>query len=202
MLYRKFFKPILDFFLSVIGLVLVSPVILVVAILLAFANKGSPFFFQLRPGQGGKIFRLLKFRTMNDRKDKDGKFFSDVNRLTPIGRIIRSASLDEIPQLINVIKGDMSLIGPRPLLVKYLPLYTKTQARRHEVRPGITGWTQVNGRNTLSWRQKFELDIWYVENISFSLDMKILWLTLIKVLKRADINANDTETMKAFTGNE
>ena len=169
--------------------------------LLAFANGSKVFFWQDRPGRNGKVFRLFKFKTMNDRTDATGKLLPDKDRLTGIGRFIRSTSMDELPQLINVLKGDMSLVGPRPLLVKYLPLYTPEQARRHEVRPGITGWTQVSGRNSLSWEEKFKLDVWYVDHLSFALDIKILWLTLIKVLKREGINQAGQATMEAFKGN-
>ena len=165
-----------------------------------FFNRGSVIFIQPRPGKNGKIFNLIKFKSMNDRKDDYGNLLPDSMRLSKTGKLIRSTSLDELPQLINVLKGDMSLVGPRPLLVKYLPLYNATQDRRHEVRPGITGWTQVNGRNALTWEKKFELDIWYVDNVSFWLDLKILWLTIIKVFKREGITAADATTMKPFTG--
>ena len=164
-------------------------------------NKGTPIFYQQRPGKSGKVFKIIKFKTMNEKKDSNGNLFPDKDRLTTTGRFLRSTSVDELPQLINVLFGDMSLVGPRPLLVKYLPLYRPFQARRHDVKPGITGWTQVNGRNTLDWENKFDLDIWYVDNISFKLDMKILWLTIIKVFKREGINAGDATTMKPFTGN-
>lgn len=175
---------------------------LILFTLLFIGNHGSPLFFQDRPGKDSKIFRLIKFKTMNERKDSNGKLLPDAIRLTFVGRFIRSTSMDELPQLINVLKGNMSLIGPRPLLIKYLPLYTPEQARRHEVRPGITGWTQVNGRNSLSWEEKFKLDVWYVDNISFALDMKILWLTLIKVFKREGINQQGSATMEPFTGSK
>lgn len=200
-MYSRFLKRIIDFFLASLGLILVSPFFIVLTILLAIANNGNAYFMQDRPGKNGKTFRLFKFRTMNNKCDEKGKLLSDHARLSPIGRFVRSTSLDEIPQLINVLKGDMSLIGPRPLLVRYLPLYTMDQARRHEVRPGITGWTQVNGRNSLSWVKKFELDIWYVDHVSFRLDMKILWMTIKKVFRREGINAADAATMNAFTGN-
>lgn len=199
-MYTHFIKRILDFLLALLVLIMLSPFILILFILLLFANQGSPLFFQDRPGKNSRIFRLLKFKTMNDRKDAAGKLLPDKDRLTPIGRFIRSTSMDELPQLINVLKGDMSLIGPRPLLIKYLPLYNERQARRHEVRPGITGWTQVNGRNSLSWEQKFELDIYYVDNISFALDMKILRLTVQKVFKREGISQDGQATMQAFRG--
>jgi lipopolysaccharide/colanic/teichoic acid biosynthesis glycosyltransferase len=167
---------------------------------LLWASHYSVFFIQARPGKNSKIFYLIKFKTMTDKRDAAGKLLPDKARITPIGKFIRSTSLDELPQLINVIKGDMSLIGPRPLLIKYLPLYTPEQARRHEVRPGITGWTQVNGRNSLSWEEKFKFDVWYVDNMSFALDMRILWRTLIKVLNREGINQQGQATMEAFKG--
>jgi undecaprenyl phosphate N,N'-diacetylbacillosamine 1-phosphate transferase len=201
-MYRNFFKTIFDFILSVIGLLLASPLLLIILILLFYSNRGNPFFLQVRPGKNGKHFKVFKFKTMNEKKDHQGKLLPDKERLTALGRFIRSTSLDEIPQLINVIKGDMSIVGPRPLLIPYLKLYSSVQSRRHEVRPGITGWTQVNGRNSLSWEKKFELDVWYVDNLSFSLDMKILWMTIIKVFKREGINAADAATMKPFTGNQ
>jgi lipopolysaccharide/colanic/teichoic acid biosynthesis glycosyltransferase len=184
------------------ALLVLFPIILMIFFFLLLANKGLPLFFQDRPGKNNKIFRLVKFKTMNERKDTNGKLLPDKDRLTPIGRFIRSTSMDELPQLINVLKGDMSLVGPRPLLVKYLPLYNPQQARRHEVRPGITGWTQVNGRNSLSWNQKFELDIYYVDNLSFTLDIKILCLTIVKVFKREGISQSGEATMKAISGSE
>jgi len=177
-----------------------SPVLFGVSVVLIIVNKGTPIFYQQRPGKNGVIFKIIKFKTMNDKKDINGNLLPDRFRLTNAGRFIRSTSMDELPQLINVLKGDMSLVGPRPLLVKYLPLYNATQARRHDVKPGITGWTQVNGRNSVGWEHKFDLDIWYVDNISFKLDMKILWLTVLKVFKREGINAADAATMKPFTG--
>lgn len=199
--YIKIIKPFLDFIFSFALLLFFGFIIAFLAVLLIPTTNGRPFFTQQRPGRHGKIFRLIKFRTMRDLYDENGNQLPDKYRITKIGRFIRSASLDELPQLINVLKGDMSLVGPRPLLVKYLPLYNSYQARRHEVRPGITGWTQVNGRNSLSWNEKFELDIWYIENISLLLDIKILWLTFSKVLKREGINAADAATMKPFNGN-
>ena len=201
-MYKHFIKRILDIALTLLVLIMLSPFILILFILLLIANQGSPLFFQDRPGKNNKVFRLVKFKTMNERKDANGKLLPDKDRLTPIGRFIRSTSMDELPQLINVFKGDMSLVGPRPLLIKYLPLYNPQQARRHEVRPGITGWTQVNGRNSLSWNQKFELDIYYVDNLSFTLDIKILWLTIVKVFKREGISQSGEATMKAFSGSE
>ena len=201
-MYKHFIKRILDIALTLLVLIMLSPFILILFILLLIANQGSPLFFQDRPGKNNKVFRLVKFKTMNERKDANGKLLPDKDRLTPIGRFIRSTSMDELPQLINVFKGDMSLVGPRPLLIKYLPLYNPQQARRHEVRPGITGWTQVNGRNSLSWNQKFELDIYYVDNLSFTLDIKIFWLTIVKVFKREGISQSGEATMKAFSGSE
>ncbi|GEL11997.1 sugar transferase [Flavobacterium glycines] len=180
---------------------MLSPLFLLVTIGLFFANQGKPFFFQLRPGLHGKIFKIVKFKTMNDKKDANGKMLPDAERLTKIGSFVRKTSLDEIPQLINVIKGDMSLIGPRPLLPQYLHLYSDFQNRRHEVKPGITGWAQVNGRNAISWDRKFELDVWYVDHISFVLDFKILFKTILKVVKREGINAADAATIEPFNGN-
>lgn len=181
---------------------MLSPIFLLVMICLFFANQGKPFFFQKRPGKHGEIFSIIKFKTMNDKKDKNGNLLSDAERLTPVGIFVRKTSLDEIPQLINVIKGDMSLIGPRPLLVQYLPIYNNHQARRHEVRPGITGWAQVNGRNAISWKQKFDYDVWYVDNISFLLDIKIIFLTIKKVFIREGISQEGQATMEFFTNNE
>ncbi|SIQ23379.1 Sugar transferase involved in LPS biosynthesis (colanic, teichoic acid) [Chryseobacterium sp. RU37D] len=201
-MYRNFFKRITDFLVSIIGLLMLSPIFLLVMICLFFANQGKPFFFQKRPGKHGEIFSIIKFKTMNDKKDKNGNLLSDAERLTPVGIFVRKTSLDEIPQLINVIKGDMSLIGPRPLLVQYLPIYNNHQARRHEVRPGITGWAQVNGRNAISWKQKFDYDVWYVDNISFLLDIKIIFLTIKKVFIREGISQEGQATMEFFTNNE
>jgi len=197
-----FFKRIIDIFFSLIGLIIVSPLFLLLFICLSIANKGAGvFFFQERPGKGEKIFRLIKFKTMTDERDASGNLLPDSQRLTPIGRFVRSTSLDEIPQLLNVIKGDMSLVGPRPLLVGYLPLYDETQRRRHELRPGITGWAQVNGRNAISWQQKFEYDVWYVDHVSLSLDIKIILRTICKVFKREGINSYTSATMEFFEGN-
>lgn len=201
MIYRYFFKRVIDFFISLIGFIVVAPILLLVSLLLLVFNQGSPFFTQARPGKNGDIFKVIKFKTMNDRKDSNGNLLPDSERLTPIGRFIRKTSLDELPQLINVLKGDMSLIGPRPLLVEYLPLYNNFQKRRHDVRPGITGWAQVNGRNAISWQKKFELDVWYVDNLSFSLDLKILWLTILKVIKSEGISQQGQATATAFMGN-
>lgn len=199
-MYKSFVKRVVDFVAALIGLALLSPVLLVVTVGLFLANQGKPFFFQLRPGKGGEIFKIIKFKTMNDKKDADGNLLPDAQRLTPIGRFVRKTSLDEIPQLLNVLKGEMSLIGPRPLLVHYLHLYTKEQNRRHEVKPGITGWAQVNGRNAISWNKKFELDVWYVDHISFNLDLKILIMTIQKVVKSEGINAADAATIEPFNG--
>lgn len=187
-MYKHFFKRTFDFFISLVALILIGWLLILVAIFLHFANKGAgAFFLQERPGKNGKIFKVIKFKTMTDERDADGKLLSDEQRLTKVGRMVRSLSLDELPQLINVFKGDMALIGPRPLLVQYLPLYTKGQARRHEVRPGITGWAQVHGRNLLVLSKKFEYDVWYVDNITLGLDIRIIWMTIMNVLKRSDI---------------
>jgi len=202
-MYRNFFKRIFDLIIALISLILSSPLIIVTFTVLSYLNNSfKVFFIQKRPGKNSKIFKLYKFKTMSDKKDNNGNLLPDKDRITPIGKFIRATSLDEIPQLLNVIKGDMSLIGPRPLLVAYLPLYSKEQARRHEVRPGITGWAQVNGRNAISWQQKFEYDVWYVDNQSFWLDMKILWLTFLKVVKRSDISSSTSSTMEKFTGSK
>lgn len=200
-MYRFFFKPLLDFLIALIGLIILSPVFVLCVILLMIANAGKPFFFQARPGKNGKIFKVIKFKTMNDKRDANGNLLPDADRLTRVGSFIRKTSLDEIPQLLNVIKGDMSLIGPRPLLVEYLPLYNKVQSRRHEVKPGITGWAQVNGRNAISWEEKFKYDIYYVHHISLPLDLKIFFMTIGKVFKSEGINAADSATMERFTGN-
>lgn len=200
-MYGRYIKRVIDFMLSLAGLIAIFPFLLFFTVLLYIVNRGSPFFLHERPGRNGRIFRLIKFKTMSDRRDAKGKLLPDVQRLTPIGRFMRSLSLDEFPQLINVLKGDMSLIGPRPLLVRYLPLYNERQLRRHEVRPGMTGWAQINGRNALTWQEKFEYDVCYVENISFSLDLKILFMTMIKVLQRAGINDENNQMTKPFLGN-
>lgn len=200
-MYKHFLKRIIDFVAALVGLILATPILIVATILLFIANNGKPFFFQLRPGLNGKIFKIVKFKTMNDKKDSQGKLLSDAERLTTIGNFVRKTSLDEIPQLINVLKGDMSLIGPRPLLTHYLHLYNDFQNRRHEVKPGITGWAQVNGRNAISWDKKFELDVWYVDNISFILDCKIILKTILKVVKSDGINAADAATIEPFDGN-
>ncbi|MEO8515771.1 MAG: sugar transferase [Flavobacterium sp.] len=199
-MYRKIIKPVFDITAAICGLVIASPIFILITILLFFANQGKPFFLQKRPGKNCKVFTIIKFKTMNDKKDTNGQFLHDEQRLTIIGKIVRKTSLDEIPQLINVLKGDMSLIGPRPLLTNYLHLYNDFQNRRHEVKPGITGWAQVNGRNAISWDKKFELDVYYVNHISLGLDLKILFLTLKKVIIREGINAEDSATMEPFQG--
>jgi undecaprenyl phosphate N,N'-diacetylbacillosamine 1-phosphate transferase len=200
-MYPKLLKPILDFFVALIALLLFSPIFLMVWILLTIANQGKPFFIQPRPGKNGKIFNIIKFKTMNDRKDEQGNLLPDADRLTPVGAFVRKTSLDELPQLLNVLKGDMSLVGPRPLLTHYVHLYNDFQNRRHEVKPGITGWAQVNGRNAISWDQKFAYDVWYVDHISFLLDIKILLKTVLKVIKKEGINAADAATIEPFNGN-
>ena len=201
-MYESFFKRVLDILLSSLILVLCSPILLLTFILLLIANRGDAFFVQRRPGKNEKIFEIIKFKSINDKKDANGKLLPDGDRITPVGQFVRKTSLDEIPQLFNVLKGDMSLIGPRPLLIQYLPLYSKEQRRRHDVRPGITGWAQVNGRNTVPWPRRFELDVWYVDNVSFLLDAKIFWLTFLKVIKRDGISSETSATMEFFTGNE
>lgn len=202
-MYKRFFKRLFDFLISACVLLITWPFLLIIISILRFSNHGAGVFFtQSRPGKNGKIFKLIKFKSMTDERDADGNLLPDAQRLTKIGRFIRSASLDELPQLINVLKGDMSLIGPRPLLPEYLPLYSKEQARRHEVRPGITGWAQVHGRNAISWQDKFKLDMWYVDHCSFAVDLKIIWLTIKKVIVREGISSSTSETMEPFTGNE
>ena len=201
-MYQILFKRAIDFIGALGGLLLCFPVMLWVGLRLYKANDGKPFFFQNRPGKNNRIFRLVKFKTMNDRRDKNGKLLPDAVRLTKVGKFVRSTSIDELPQLYNVLKGDMSLIGPRPLLVKYLDRYTAEQARRHEVKPGITGWAQVNGRNALSWEQKFAYDVYYVENCSFSLDIKIFFLTIKKVFKREGISQQGSATTTEFMGTD
>lgn len=201
-MYKHFFKRFFDFWISLIALICISPILLVVTIWLHFANKGAgAFFFQERPGKDAKIFKVIKYKTMTDERDTDGNLLPDAQRLTKVGKFVRSTSIDELPQLINVLKGDMSLIGPRPLLVQYLRLYSREQARRHEVRPGITGWAQCNGRNAISWTKKFELDVWYVDNCSFILDLKIIFITIKKVFVREGISSETSATMEAFNGN-
>ncbi len=200
-MYQIFFKRIIDFVISLILLIILCPVLLIVAVVLFINNRGSVFFVQPRPGKNAIMFNVIKFKTMTDRKDIHGSLLPDHKRLTAVGKFIRSASLDELPQLISVLKGNMSLIGPRPLLVKYLPLYNEQQRRRHEVRPGITGWAQVNGRNTIGWDKKFEYDVWYVDHVGFLLDLKIIWLTIKKIVIREGISAEGSATMTPFTGN-
>ena len=201
-MYTSFLKRLFDFFLAFIGLLVALPILIVVTILLTIVNNGKPFFFQTRPGLNGKTFRIIKFKTMNDKKDNQGKLLSDSKRLTRTGSFVRKTSLDEVPQLLNVLKGDMSLIGPRPLLVKYLDLYTENQSKRHLVRPGITGWAQVNGRNAIDWETKFLLDVFYVENLNFKLDVVILIKTVAKVFKSEGISSGSSKTMEAFKGNK
>ncbi len=200
-MYKNLIKPLCDFLGALLLLVLLSPVIAGAALLLAIANRGSIFFTQERPGKDERIFKVIKFKTMNDRKDAEGKLLPDAERLTRVGRFVRSTSIDELPQLINVLKGDMSFIGPRPLLVKYLPLYSAEQRRRHSVKPGISGWAQVNGRNAISWQKKFALDVWYVDHISLLTDLKVFWLTIYNILRRKDISQQGQATMEFFTGN-
>lgn len=201
-MYKHFFKRMIDFTFVLMALVIIWPILLVVIIGLYFVNKGAgAFFFQGRLGWNGKIIKVVKFKTMTDERDTNGNLLPDADRLTKVGEFVRSTSIDELPQLINVLKGDMALIGPRPLLVQYLPLYSKEQTRRHEVRPGITGWAQVNGRNAISWTKKFELDVWYVDHCSFLLDLKIMFLTIKKVFLREGISSDSSVTMEPFTGN-
>lgn len=200
-MYKHFFKRFFDVLISAVGLILIGWIIILVAIFLHFANKGAgAFFYQERPGKDEKIFKIIKFKTMTDECDAEGKLLPDAQRLTKIGKIVRSLSIDELPQLINVLKGDMSLIGPRPLRVYYLPLYSKEQHRRHEVRPGITGWAQVNGRNNISWTEKFKLDVWYVDHCTLLTDIKIIFITIRNVLMRKDINNDSAATMYPFDG--
>lgn len=200
-MYKRFFKRFIDFWVALIALLCISPVLFVVSVWLHFANKGAGvFFLQDRPGKDAKIFKVIKFKTMTDERDADGALFPDEKRLTKVGKFIRSTSIDELPQLFNVLKGDMALIGPRPLLVQYLPLYSKEQARRHEVRPGISGWAQCHGRNAISWTERFKLDVWYVDHVSFMTDIKVIWITILKVLKRADISEEGHATKEAFNG--
>ncbi|MDY3032377.1 MAG: sugar transferase [Odoribacter sp.] len=200
-MYKNFFKRVIDFVLVLMVLSIIWPILLAITIWLHFANKGAgAFFTQDRPGKRAKIFKVIKFKTMTDERDAEGKLLPDAVRLTKVGRFVRSTSIDELPQLINVLKGDMALIGPRPLLPKYLPLYSKEQFRRHEVRPGITGWAQINGRNNISWTRKFELDVWYVDHCSFLLDLKIVFMTIKKVFFREDISKEGEATTVPFNG--
>jgi lipopolysaccharide/colanic/teichoic acid biosynthesis glycosyltransferase len=200
-MYKSYIKPLIDFFVSFLIVIVAFPVLALVTLFLFFANNGKPFFLQLRPGKNGKIFTIIKFKTMNDKKDEEGNLLLDESRLTVLGKFVRTTSLDELPQLINVLKGDMSLIGPRPLLPEYLALYSENQKKRHNVKPGITGWGQVNGRNSISWSQKFEYDVWYVDHLNFLLDLKIIFLTVSKVFKREGITAENSVSAKAFNGN-
>ena len=200
-MYKNALKRFLDFWIALIALVAVSPLLVVVTVWLSVANKGAgAFFFQERPGKDGRVFKIIKYKTMTDERDADGRLLPDEQRLTKVGRFVRSTSIDELPQLLNVLKGDMALIGPRPLLVEYLPLYSKEQARRHEVRPGITGWAQCHGRNAISWTEKFKLDVWYVDHVSLKTDLTVAWLTVQKVLQRADISEQGHATMEVFNG--
>ena len=200
-MYKKFFKRFFDFWIALIALICISPILLVVTIWLHFANKGAgAFFFQERPGKDAKIFKVIKYKTMTDERDANGNVLPDEKRLTKVGKIVRSTSIDELPQLINVLKGDMALIGPRPLLPEYLPLYSKEQARRHEVRPGISGWAQCHGRNAISWTEKFKLDVWYVDHCTLWTDIKVIFITIKNVLMRKDINSATAATMEAFNG--
>lgn len=200
-MYKHFFKRLIDFMLVLCVLLVIWPILLIITVWLHFANKGTGvFFFQERPGKNGKIFKVIKYKTMTDERDEQGNLLPDAERLTKVGRFVRSTSIDELPQLFNVLKGDMALIGPRPLLPQYLPLYSKEQARRHEVRPGITGWAQINGRNAISWTKKFEYDVWYVDHCSFLLDLKIVFLTIKKVFVREGISQEGQATMEFFNG--
>lgn len=200
-MYKHFFKRFFDFWISLIALICISPILMVVSVWLHFANKGAGvFFFQERPGKDGKIFKVIKFKTMTDERDAGGNLLPDADRLTKVGKFVRSTSIDELPQLINVLKGDMALIGPRPLLVQYLPLYSKEQMRRHDVRPGISGWAQCHGRNQITWTEKFKLDVWYVDHLSLLTDLKVIFLTIKKVLLREDINSDNDATMEDFNG--
>ena len=200
-MYAHFFKRFFDFWISLIALICISPILIIVTIWLHFANKGAgAFFFQARPGKDGKIFKVIKFKTMTDERDASGNLLPDADRLTRVGTFVRSTSIDELPQLINVLKGDMALIGPRPLLVQYLPLYSKEQMRRHDVRPGISGWAQCHGRNQISWTEKFKLDVWYVDHLSLLTDLKVIFITIKKVFFREDINSDNDATMEDFNG--
>ena len=200
-MYKFFLKRFFDFWIALIALICVSPILIVVTIWLHFANKGAgAFFTQERPGKDSKIFKVVKFKTMTDERDDNGELLPDEDRLTKVGKFVRSTSIDELPQLFNVLKGDMALIGPRPLLVQYLPLYSPEQARRHEVRPGISGWAQCHGRNNISWAKKFELDVWYVDHCTLWTDLKVIWITVMKVLKRADISQEGHATIEPFNG--
>ena len=201
-MYKRFIKKILDGCLALVAFIVLLPLFFLTVCLLFVANRGSVFFTQLRPGLNGEIFRLIKFKTMNDRRDGKGELLPDALRLTVLGAWVRKLSVDELPQLINVLKGDMALVGPRPLLIEYLPLYNREQSRRHEVRTGITGWAQVNGRNSISWEEKFELDVWYVDNVTVLLDIKIIFNTIMKVFKREDISSSSSVSMEKFRGSK
>jgi len=201
-MYKLFFKRLIDLIVALVGLTVLSPVLIVIIIILLFSNSGRVFFVQRRPGLHGRTFRIIKFKTMNDKRTSNGELLPDAERLTPIGRFIRKTSLDEVPQLLNVIWGDMSLVGPRPLLIEYLPLYSAEQGRRHDVKPGITGWAQVNGRNAITWEQKFEYDVWYVDHQTFSLDMKIIKMTVFKTVKSEGISQDGHATVHKFEGNK
>jgi undecaprenyl phosphate N,N'-diacetylbacillosamine 1-phosphate transferase len=205
-IYSSFFKKMIDFILALFGIVLLSPLLIISTVLLLFYNSGSPFFIQARPGKDGRIFKIIKFKTMKDSKDKSGNLLPDAQRLTTFGNFLRLASIDELPQLVNILKGEMSFVGPRPLLIEYLPLYNDIQKRRHEVLPGISGWAQVNGRNAITWEEKFDFDVWYVENLSFRLDVKILWMTIMKVIKREGIGIDGSRIgsveLGPFMGNQ
>ncbi len=200
-MYKKYIKSIFDFSIAFVAFFFLLPVFVILLVGLCIANQGKPFFFQLRPGKNEKTFKIIKFKTMNDKKDVDGNLLPDANRLTKIGQFVRKTSLDELPQLINVLKGDMSLIGPRPLLPEYLPLYNEIQKRRHEVKPGITGWAQINGRNAISWQQKFEYDVWYIDHYDFMLDFKIVFLSIKKVFRSDGITSKNSVSADAFMGN-
>ncbi len=201
-MYKHFFKRFIDFWISLIAVICIFPIFLILYVLLIILNKGAgALFFQERPGKDGKIFKVIKFKTMTDERDSDGNLLPDELRLTKVGKFVRSTSIDELPQLINVLKGDMALIGPRPLLVQYLPLYSKEQMRRHEVRPGISGWAQCHGRNAISWSEKFKLDVWYVDHLSFMTDIKVIFITIKNVLMRKDISSSTSVTMEPFNGN-
>jgi len=201
-MYISFIKPFLDFLISLFLLIITLPLLLFIAMLLFISNKGRVYFIQNRPGKNEQIFTLYKFKTMNDKRDKDGNLLPDEQRLTKVGKFIRKFSLDELLQFVNVLKGDMSIIGPRPLLIEYLPLYNEEQKKRHYVKPGITGWAQVNGRNAITWEEKFKLDVWYIENISFYLDIKIFFLTILKIFKKEGINSKTSATMEKFEGSK
>jgi undecaprenyl phosphate N,N'-diacetylbacillosamine 1-phosphate transferase len=200
-MYKNFLKRVFDFVFSLMLLILLSPIFLIIIVLLALSTRANPFFTQVRPGKNKQLFRMIKFKSMSEKKDANGQLLSDAERLTGIGSFLRKTSLDEIPQLLNVIKGDMSMVGPRPLLIEYLPLYSNFQARRHEVLPGITGWAQVNGRNAIGWKEKFEYDVWYVDHVNFGTDIKIFALTVKKIIKREGITGTNSVTMEKFSGN-